>query len=244
MASNDAAFRPHRHRLRACGAARGGASREAEEIRAGDREGPPRRGRLRAHRHYTLEDLARDGAQSFRLARARLLRRAPTATRKTSPPRICAAALAITLNHEVEVLEHQFARNKVSCVVRRSTLHRCAYGRDHRRARRCASCAAANAFIIAVGTAPYRPAHIPFDGETVVDADEILELKRLPRSLGGDRRQRHRHRVCDDLLSARCQGHGDRARSELAAASSTVNWSTSSSTICAIAACRCASRAR
>jgi NAD(P) transhydrogenase len=34
-----------------------------------------------------------------------------------------------------------------------------------------------------VGTVPYRPAHIPFDGETVVDADEILDLKRLPRSL-------------------------------------------------------------
>ncbi|MEZ5995188.1 MAG: hypothetical protein R3C25_05495 [Hyphomonadaceae bacterium] len=32
-------------------------------------------------------------------------------------------------------------------------------------------------------TQPYRPAHIPFDGESVVDADEILDLCRLPRSL-------------------------------------------------------------
>ena len=37
--------------------------------------------------------------------------------------------------------------------------------------------------ILAVGTQPHRPAHIPFDGESIVDADEILELKRLPRSL-------------------------------------------------------------
>src|SRR5262249_46635450 len=35
----------------------------------------------------------------------------------------------------------------------------------------------------AVGAAPYRPANVPFDGEHIVDADEIPDLKRIPRSL-------------------------------------------------------------
>ncbi len=41
----------------------------------------------------------------------------------------------------------------------------------------------AERFIVAVGTEPHRPRHIPFDGEAILDPDDILELKRLPRSL-------------------------------------------------------------
>ena len=41
----------------------------------------------------------------------------------------------------------------------------------------------AERFILAVGAEPHRPANIPFDGEAIVDADEILDLKRVPRSL-------------------------------------------------------------
>ena len=41
----------------------------------------------------------------------------------------------------------------------------------------------AERFLIAVGTRPYRPAHIGFDGENIVDSDEILELTRIPRQL-------------------------------------------------------------
>ncbi len=90
--------------------------------------------------------------------------------------------LSITLNHEVEVLEHQFARNSVRCVtgaarfVDAHTIEVIGEAGEHKRFE-------AGAFIIAVGTAPYRPAGIPFDGESVLDADEILDLKRLPRSL-------------------------------------------------------------
>ncbi len=90
--------------------------------------------------------------------------------------------LHITLEHEVEVLEHQFTRNNVTCVfgearflsahaieVMAETGEACHFHGD--------------SIIIAVGTQPYRPEHIPFDGDAIVDADEILELKRMPRSL-------------------------------------------------------------
>jgi NAD(P) transhydrogenase len=90
--------------------------------------------------------------------------------------------LSITLDHEVEVLEHQFARNQVTWIMGAARLLSAnavevtgAAGEvRHYHAER---------IIIAVGTLPFRPAHIPFDGEFIVDADEILELKRVPRSL-------------------------------------------------------------
>jgi NAD(P) transhydrogenase len=89
--------------------------------------------------------------------------------------------LHITLDHEVEVLEHQFARNSVTWATgaaRFLDTHTVevtnGQGAQHYTGDR---------FILAVGTEPYRPAHIPFDGEAILDADDILELKRLPRSL-------------------------------------------------------------
>jgi NAD(P) transhydrogenase len=90
--------------------------------------------------------------------------------------------LSITLNHEVEVLEHQFARNNVDCVTgsaRFVDAHTIEVEDEAGEVRRFA----ADRFIIAVGTEPFRPAYVPFDGDAVVDADEILDLKRLPRSL-------------------------------------------------------------
>ncbi len=37
--------------------------------------------------------------------------------------------------------------------------------------------------LIACGTRPFRPDYVPFDGTTVLDSDEIIELPKLPRSL-------------------------------------------------------------
>ncbi len=90
--------------------------------------------------------------------------------------------LLITLDHEVEVLEHQFGRNRVQHI------------------RGTASFVDANtmkvvkndgeimnvtgtSILLTIGTRPYRPPHIPFDGEAVLDSDEILEIKELPRSM-------------------------------------------------------------
>jgi NAD(P) transhydrogenase len=90
--------------------------------------------------------------------------------------------LSITLDHEVEVLEHQFARNQVTWIAGAARFlgpHAVEVVGDTGEVRHCH----ADRIIIAVGTQPHRPAHIPFDGDSVVDADEILELKRVPRSL-------------------------------------------------------------
>lgn len=89
--------------------------------------------------------------------------------------------LSLTLDHEVDVLEHQFARNGVAWVrgdARFLDSHTIAVEHDGAVQRY-----SAGRFILAVGTNPHRPAHIPFDGERIVDADEILDLKTLPRSL-------------------------------------------------------------
>jgi NAD(P) transhydrogenase len=90
--------------------------------------------------------------------------------------------LAITLDHEVEILEHQFARNKVDKIAgtaRFIDAHHLAItaeGEEIARVR-------ADRVILAVGTEPYRPADVPFDCEAILDPDDILNLKRLPRSL-------------------------------------------------------------
>jgi NAD(P) transhydrogenase len=38
-------------------------------------------------------------------------------------------------------------------------------------------------FLLTVGTIPFRTDNIPFDGKSVFDCDEILELEHLPKSL-------------------------------------------------------------
>ncbi len=89
--------------------------------------------------------------------------------------------LHMTLGHEVEVLEHQFARNGVSTIkgaARFLDPHRISVLGDD-----ATSIFSADRFLIATGTRPYRPAHIAFDGENIVDSDEILNLTRIPRQL-------------------------------------------------------------
>ncbi|MEM7215873.1 MAG: Si-specific NAD(P)(+) transhydrogenase [Pseudomonadota bacterium] len=90
--------------------------------------------------------------------------------------------LHITLNHEVEVLEHQFARNQVN------TITGSAHFLDEKTIEVTGPDGEANRFtgekfLLAVGTQPFRPDDIPFDGTHIFDSDEILELSALPRSL-------------------------------------------------------------
>jgi len=89
--------------------------------------------------------------------------------------------LAITLDHEVDVLDHQFARNGVETIQGAAR-----FVDPHTVAVQGAGGVTrftADRFLIAVGTRPYRPSHIGFDGEHIVDSDEILELTRIPRQL-------------------------------------------------------------
>jgi NAD(P) transhydrogenase len=90
--------------------------------------------------------------------------------------------LLMTLNHEVDVLEHQFARNGVRTMTGAARFvgpHKVevtsALGDAH--------CIKGARFLIAVGTRPYRPADIPFNGTNVLDSDELIGIERLPRSL-------------------------------------------------------------
>ena len=87
-----------------------------------------------------------------------------------------------TLDHEVEVLEHQFGRNGVQVLAGEGSFvdpHTIAVTSADGEARHVT----ADIVLIAVGTQPFRPDYVPFDGCTVFDGDELLALPRLPRSL-------------------------------------------------------------
>ncbi len=94
------------------------------------------------------------------------------------------ARLHMTLNHEVDVLEHQFARNGVKHITGTARFldpNRIEVVSDNSDPH----VFEAPKFLIAVGTRPFRPADVPFNGTTVLDSDEIVEVPKLPRSLTG-----------------------------------------------------------
>jgi NAD(P) transhydrogenase len=90
--------------------------------------------------------------------------------------------LSKTLEHEVEVLEHQFQRNGVRTFVGTARFRgpheiaiTCPTGDEH--------VVTAERILIAVGTVPYRPPHIPFDDKNILDSDAVIASPRVPRSL-------------------------------------------------------------
>ncbi len=90
--------------------------------------------------------------------------------------------LLITLDHEVQVLEHQFARNRVQQLhgaARFVDPHTLEVTREDGELQRVSG----TSILLAVGTKPYRPSHIPFDGEAIIDSDELLDIDTVPRSL-------------------------------------------------------------
>ena len=92
------------------------------------------------------------------------------------------ARLAKTLDYEVEVLEHQFARNGVRTVGGKARFrddHHIIVT-DHLGDEAVLGFDRA---VIAVGTAPYRPANIPFNDYSVLDSDSLVSEPRVPRSL-------------------------------------------------------------
>jgi len=90
--------------------------------------------------------------------------------------------LLITLNHEVEVLEHQFARNKVDTLSGEARFLD-AHTIEVRGGEGETTTFSADRFLLSVGTRPFRPDYIPFDGTSIIDSDEILEITDLPRSI-------------------------------------------------------------
>ncbi|MDO6965484.1 Si-specific NAD(P)(+) transhydrogenase [Rhizobium alvei] len=90
--------------------------------------------------------------------------------------------LLITLDHEVEVLEHQFARNRVHHIrgkatfIDRDTIE---IEKEDGETMRVG----AQSVLLAVGTRPFRPDSIPFDGKQILDSDDLLDITEIPRSL-------------------------------------------------------------
>lgn len=90
--------------------------------------------------------------------------------------------LLITLDHEVEVLEHQFARNRVQHIrgkasfVDANTLQVIKDDGD-------TMTVTGASILLAVGTKPFRPDYMPFDHKTVLDSDELLDIEELPRTM-------------------------------------------------------------
>ncbi|WP_434730146.1 Si-specific NAD(P)(+) transhydrogenase [Rhizobium binae] len=90
--------------------------------------------------------------------------------------------LLITLNHEVEVLEHQFARNRVHHMRGRASFVDASTLQVIKDDGEITQVSAASV-LLAVGTKPFRPDYMPFDGKTVLDSDELLDIEELPRSM-------------------------------------------------------------
>lgn len=90
--------------------------------------------------------------------------------------------LNITLEHEIEVMQHQLARNGVPVIegtaqfIDARTIEVTANDEQTRTY-------SADKFVIAVGSRPVKPEGIPFDDETVFDSDGILKIKKLPKSM-------------------------------------------------------------
>ncbi|PWR00556.1 Si-specific NAD(P)(+) transhydrogenase [Leucothrix pacifica] len=87
-----------------------------------------------------------------------------------------------TLSHEVEIQEIQFQRNQVE------TLYGMASFADKNHIQIEMEhgenvIVRGETIIIAVGTKPYRPDYVPFNGQTVIDSDELLSMEKIPSSL-------------------------------------------------------------
>jgi NAD(P) transhydrogenase len=90
--------------------------------------------------------------------------------------------LLITLDHEVEVLEHQFARNRVQHIRGKASFSDASTLEVVKDDGEVLKVTGAS-ILLAVGTKPFRPDYMPFDNKTVLDSDELLEIQELPRSM-------------------------------------------------------------
>ncbi|MGD9602881.1 MAG: Si-specific NAD(P)(+) transhydrogenase [Gammaproteobacteria bacterium] len=89
--------------------------------------------------------------------------------------------LEVTIRHEIEVLQHKLHRNYVTTIAGRASFespHEIRVVTDDG-----ARVVHGEHILIATGSRPVRPANIPFDGVNVVDSDEILCMRELPRNV-------------------------------------------------------------
>ncbi|MEQ8836678.1 MAG: FAD-dependent oxidoreductase, partial [Lacipirellulaceae bacterium] len=85
------------------------------------------------------------------------------------------------IRHEWDVIRSQFERNHVELIWGRAEFQSpnelVVHGPDN------SEVITADQFLIAVGTRPARPSHIPFNEHSILTSDEILKLDRLPRTM-------------------------------------------------------------
>lgn len=86
-----------------------------------------------------------------------------------------------TMQMEIDVIKHQLQRNHID------TLHGHATFIDPHTVEITSHAGAirksAEKFVIAVGARPFRPSNIAFNGRTIFDSDDVLNLKELPREM-------------------------------------------------------------
>ncbi|MCH7881400.1 MAG: Si-specific NAD(P)(+) transhydrogenase [Proteobacteria bacterium] len=90
--------------------------------------------------------------------------------------------LQSTLTHEVEVIEHQLIRNNVRMAnghARFKDEHTVTAENFEGKVTRYS----ADKILICAGTKSRRPEKIPFDGDAIIDSDEIIDLHRIPKKL-------------------------------------------------------------
>ncbi len=85
------------------------------------------------------------------------------------------------IRREVEIIQNQMARNNVELLTGTASFvdpHRLHVENPHEQADHTA-----DFIVIACGTLPARPSHIPFDDRSIIDTDGLLTLKQLPKSI-------------------------------------------------------------
>ncbi len=84
-------------------------------------------------------------------------------------------------HHELEVIRDQLDRNGVDVFCGEAS-----FSGPHEitvRGSEKSRVLDADKVLIACGTRPHRPAHVPFDGKSIFDSDEILSLDHMPQSM-------------------------------------------------------------
>ena len=90
--------------------------------------------------------------------------------------------LTIPIRHEEEIIRDQIARNGIELFIGTGSFidpHKIQVVNQNGDIKELES----EYFLIATGTRPRRPDNIPFDDHTIVDADGILKLEKLPHSM-------------------------------------------------------------
>ncbi len=90
--------------------------------------------------------------------------------------------LQSTLTKEVEIIQHQLMRNMVDISYGHARFkdEHTVTVEDHDGG---FSEYEADKFLISVGTRTCRPDSVPFDGDAIIDSDEIINMKRIPKKL-------------------------------------------------------------